>query len=48
MTTNLILFGVFALGFILGGISTYIQIRQYRKRLGYKPSPFEPENIYLM
>lgn len=38
----------FVIGGIVGGINAYFLIRQYRKSLGFKPDPFEPENIYLI
>lgn len=36
------------IGFISGGLATWDLIKRYRKSLGYKPDPFEPENIYMM
>lgn len=43
----ILLIGV-AIGFIVGAASAWDLIKRYRKSLGYKPSPFEPENIYMM
>lgn len=37
-----------AFSYICGGLSMYFGIRQWRKSLGYKPDPLEPENIYLI
>ena len=38
----------FVIGFIVGGISTYIQIRQYRKGLGLNPNPLEVSEIHFL
>lgn len=35
------------LWFCAGGLMTWDLIRRYRKSLGFKEDPFEPENIYL-
>lgn len=43
----ILLIGV-TIGYIFGGISVWYSIRNYRKALGFKPDPFEPENIYMM
>jgi hypothetical protein len=35
------------IGYIFGLLSMWYGIRKYRKSMGFKPDPFEPENIYL-
>ena len=38
----------FVIGTVVGAVNIWFLIRSYRKSLGFKPSPFEPENIYMM
>lgn len=39
---------IFVLGFLIGGLSMWILIRQYRKALGINPDPFDEGNTYLI
>lgn len=44
----IIFFLIFGLGFLCGSISTYIQIRQYRKKLGMNPDPLQVSEIHFL
>ena len=48
MHPYLFVFLVFAIGFILGGISMWFQIRTYRRGMGMNPDPLEVSTIHMI
>ncbi len=48
MMAYLIIAALFISGFIVGGISTWIQIRQYKRACGMNPDPLDGNQLTSM